>query len=277
MSSPPVEVWNVALQTFTNGTRNEDCSWTQKNWIHLVWWSGEAGEFTGDGHYNSSRASGNWACWLCRDLSILLDISLSMHQHIDRVTSTCFFHLRRLHKLSHILNVETRKRLVCALVLTRVDYCNSALTGLSDSTQAPLQRVLHAAVRYVLHLRPRDHVTATLQLLHWLLVRQCITYKLCVLMHGVAFGYAPTYLHDTVVPLSTLLGRQHLHTCQPCETKNREIWWIKIGRNSKHYRDIQRHMENNLFYHIGSTISLNDKIDKKLIIHLYKRIICQLT
>ena len=86
---------------------------------------------------------------------VLLDSSLSMHQHIARVTSTCLFHLRQLRKLSHILDVETRNRLVCALVLTRVDYCNSALAGLSDSTLAPLQRVLNAAARFVLDLRPR--------------------------------------------------------------------------------------------------------------------------
>jgi len=97
------------------------------------------------------------------------------------------FHLRRLRKLSRILVIDDRKRLVCALVglLTRVDYCNSALADLYDTTLAPLQRVLHAAPRFVLGLQPRDHVTAALQTLHWL--RQRITYKLCVLMHGIAF------------------------------------------------------------------------------------------
>ena len=53
-------------------------------------------------------------------------------------------------------------------------------------------RLLHAAARFVLDLRPRDYVTAVLQSIHWLPVRQRITYKLCVLMHGVVFGYAPT-------------------------------------------------------------------------------------
>jgi len=41
-------------------------------------------------------------------------------------------------------------------------------------------------------VQPRDHVTVALQTLNWLPVSQRITYKLCTLMHGVAFGYAPT-------------------------------------------------------------------------------------
>ena len=152
-------------------------------------------------------------------------------------------HLRRLRKLSHILDVVTRKRIVRVLVLTRVDYCNSALAGLSDSTLAPLQRVLHAAARFVLDLRPRDRVTAALQLLHWLPVRQRITYKLCVLMHAVAFNYAPTYLRDAVVPLSTLPGREHLRTadnttCHGCHlgsVQERSPSPVhKLGTNSLH-------------------------------------------
>ena len=66
-------------------------------------------------------------------------------------------------------------------------------------------------------------------------------------------------------------------SANPVKLKIGRFGGSKIGRNSKHFRDIQRHTEDNLFYYIGSTISLNDKIDKKLNIHLYKRILCQLT
>ena len=100
------------------------------------------------------------------------------------MNSTCFFHLRRLRKLSRLLDIDTRKPLVCALILTRVDYCNSALVGLPDSALVPLQRVLHAAARFVLALRPRDHISSALQTLHWLPVRQRITYMALLLdMH----------------------------------------------------------------------------------------------
>jgi len=79
--------------------------------------------------------------------------------------------LRRLRKLRRVLDLDSRKRLVCAFILTRIDYCNAVLANLPDSALAPhspLQRVLHAAARFVAAIGPRDHITPTLILLHWL-------------------------------------------------------------------------------------------------------------
>ena len=102
-----------------------------------------------------------------RDLGVLIDAELSMREHVSPMAQMCFCHLRRLRFI--------RRQLVSVLVLSRLDYCNAVLAGLRASTLAPFHRVLHAAARLVLDLRPRDHVSSALRELHWLPIIQRIT------------------------------------------------------------------------------------------------------
>jgi hypothetical protein len=84
-----------------------------------------------------------------RDLGVLLDQEISMKQHINRVTSNCFFQIRRLKQVRHILGPEITTSLITAFVTSRLDYCNAVLAGLPKSTVAPLQRVQNAAARLI--------------------------------------------------------------------------------------------------------------------------------
>jgi len=103
------------------------------------------------------------------------------------------FRLSRFRHLHLRVGREVTIRLILATVMSRIDYCNSALAGLPQSTLAPLQRVENAAARLVFELGAREHVTPSLLQLHWR-----IQYKLCCLMHSVSHGNCPVYLKNMV-------------------------------------------------------------------------------
>ena len=84
-----------------------------------------------------------------RDLGVLLDQELSMKQHISKVTSTCFYQLRRLKQVRRILGPGITTTLTTAFISSRMDYCDAVFAGLPKSTLAPLQRVQNAAARLI--------------------------------------------------------------------------------------------------------------------------------
>jgi hypothetical protein len=137
-------------------------------------------------------------------LGVLLDTELGMRCQVNCVAAACFFQLRRLRQLRNVIDPQALQRVVSALVLSRLDYCNAVLAGLPASTLAPLQRVQNAAARLVVSLGPRDRVTPALKTLYWLPVFQRIQYKLCVLAHAAFYKYGPVYLTELLVRVSEL-------------------------------------------------------------------------
>ncbi|KAK0137496.1 hypothetical protein N1851_026296 [Merluccius polli] len=87
-----------------------------------------------------------------------------------------------------------------ALVLSRLDYCNSLLAGLPASAIKPLQRIQTAAARLVFNLPKSSHVTPLFRDLQRLPVAARITFKTTVPTYKAVNGTAPTHLRALVRP-----------------------------------------------------------------------------
>ena len=147
-----------------------------------------------------------------RYLGVLLDRELTLRQHVGKIASICYYHIRRLRKICRYAGRDIAKQLMFAFVLSRLDYCNGILAGLPKSTLSTLQHVQNAAARLVLNLRPREHITEALRQLHWLPIEQRIQFKLCLLMHNIQHGRCPNYIAQTVKATSTHSSRPGLRS-----------------------------------------------------------------
>jgi hypothetical protein len=117
-----------------------------------------------------------------RNLGIQFDSGLSMLDYVSKTFCTCFSALRRIRSVQGLLSRKSLLDLVRALVISRVDYCNSALSGVSDHLLNRLQSVLNAAACLVCSKRRHEHITPVVRELLWLRVPEGITCKLCSLV-----------------------------------------------------------------------------------------------
>jgi len=98
------------------------------------------------------------------------------------------------YTVHHLLTTELAQTLACNLVLSRLDYCNALLHGTPTGNIDKLQRVQNNAPRVVLQAPRRSHTKPLLHQLHWLPVKQRISYKLAVLTFKVRTTSTPSYL-----------------------------------------------------------------------------------
>ena len=85
-----------------------------------------------------------------------------------------------------------------SLVLSRLDYGNSILTGITDANFQRLQRIQNRAVRLIFGLKRHDHISPYLANLHWLPVKERVNFKLLTIMFQCLHSSAPSYLYNDV-------------------------------------------------------------------------------
>jgi hypothetical protein len=131
-----------------------------------------------------------------RSLGVILDQTLSFKQHVSSICRVAYLELRRISTIRHYLSTDATKTLICAFVLSRIDYCNSLLAGIQKYMLDRLQKIQNNAARLVFKSSKYDHVSPLLHSLHWLPITQRIDYKLCSMCFAVISSTGPEYLSE---------------------------------------------------------------------------------
>ncbi|KAM9571498.1 uncharacterized protein ACWYII_048524 [Salvelinus alpinus] len=201
-----------------------------------------------------------------KNLGVILDNTLSFSTNIKAVARSCRFMLYNIRRVRPCLTQEAAQVLIQALVISRLDYCNSLLAGLPACAIKPLQLIQNAAARLVFNLPKFSHVTPLLRSLHWLPVEARIRYKTMVLAYGAVRGTAPQYLQALIRPYtqtralrsstSGLLASLPLSKYSSRSAQSKLFaalapqWWNKLphdARTAESITTFRRHLKPHLF------------------------------
>ena len=129
-----------------------------------------------------------------KNLGVILDSHLTLHDHITKLSQSCFYHIRDLRRLRPCLNLETASTIGTALVQSKLDYCNSLFFNLPACEIQRLQFIQNSLARAIYCKSKFSHATPFLYSLHWLKIRERIQYKILSLTFKILINLAPDYL-----------------------------------------------------------------------------------
>ena len=138
-----------------------------------------------------------------RDTGIVLDDTMTMAKHVSHTQMSCrtaYYHFHNIASIRRSLTTSACKIIVHSLVISRLDFGNATLYGISEALLHRLQVLQNSAARLITGTRRREHISPVLFALHLSPIRQRIKFKLLVLVYRCLHQLAPAYLSDLIIP-----------------------------------------------------------------------------
>ena len=134
-----------------------------------------------------------------QNLGMYWNKTMTTTTHINRLLGQLFNTLQAINKIRHLLDNDTTKIVMQALIISRLDYCNSQYIGSMQKDLQKLQQIQNLVSRIIYQKRKYDSVTPCLMDLHWLCIHERVVYKVAVLMFCcIIDGTAAVYIKDLV-------------------------------------------------------------------------------
>ena len=129
-------------------------------------------------------------------LGVIIDNTLSFDQHISSTAKQCNIHIKAIKPIRKCLIFQTAHNLAFALIISRLDFCNSFLYSLPSTLIRKLQKIQNHISRIVLNCDVFTPSTQCLGKLHWLPIPKRLIFKIAALTYNSHYSKTPGYLHN---------------------------------------------------------------------------------
>jgi hypothetical protein len=133
-----------------------------------------------------------------KNLGVIFDGDLSLSSHVASVTKSAIISFKNMAKIRKHFSFQSFEILTHAFVTSRLDYCNSLLTGANHSDLNKLQLVQNYSAKILCNRKKYDSVTPLLKGLHWLPIRERVVFKAMVMSYKAIKNQAPSYISNMV-------------------------------------------------------------------------------
>ena len=128
-----------------------------------------------------------------------VDCELKLSTHVNKIVSSSFNTLQNISRIRRHLDCDSTKILVQALIISKLDYCNSLFLGIPQYNLDKLQWIQNMSCRVIKQLPKSAHITGYLAKFYWLKIKECIKYQVSMLMFKCLHNLAPQYLIDITI------------------------------------------------------------------------------
>ena len=145
-----------------------------------------------------------------KNLGVIFDQAMSMESHVKSLVKTINFHLRNIYRIRRYITVDSCHHLVRSLVLSRLDYANSLLLGISAKDRKKLQSLQNRAARIIFRCNRFEPSAPLRRELHWLPVNERVIFKILLLTYKGVNNLAPGYVAELLTEY--IPGRENMRS-----------------------------------------------------------------
>ena len=130
------------------------------------------------------------------NLGVKLDFQLSFSPQISMIISQSYGQISNINKIRKYLTIENLRTIVQALVVSKIDNCNSLLYGVAEYEISRLQRLQNSCARLIYGKKKYESVSETLKTLHWLPIKPRIYFKILLFVFKFFNSKTPKYIDE---------------------------------------------------------------------------------